>query len=198
MVWPLQAYSFVDINGNGLSDIYEYIYFGGNGQKDGDADGDSVTNRDEMIWGTDPLNPQSTIPSPELHRDGNDLIIEWTGVAEKQYVLQESLDLITWIPIESGTRFSYVEKGYYNPDETNAVVKFFRVRENLIETDNDRNGLSDWEDALFEKFFGYNPSLIDTDGDGINDAEEFLSGSSPNKKDNPAVRLIVFTPLEAQ
>jgi hypothetical protein len=40
------------------------------------------------------------------------------------------------------------------------------------------------------------PIARDSDGDGMNDLQEFQLGLQPGKKDNPAVGLVVFTPLE--
>ena len=42
----------VDQNNNSLSDVYEFIYFGGPNAPFADPDGDGVTTYDAMFWGT--------------------------------------------------------------------------------------------------------------------------------------------------
>jgi hypothetical protein len=58
------------------------------------------------------------------------------------------------------------------------------------------DGLDAWEEALYVQKFGVRPIARDSDGDGVSDLQEFQLGLQPGKKDNPAVGLVVFTPLE--
>ena len=74
--------------------------------------------------------------------------------------------------------------------------QFFRLRVTLNEQDTNGGGLSDWEEALYVQKTGVLPSARDSNGDGMNDLQEFQLGLQPSKKDNPMVGLVVFTPLE--
>ena len=74
--------------------------------------------------------------------------------------------------------------------------QFFRLRVTLNDQVTNADGLSDWEEALYVQKFGVPPSARDSDGDGMNDLQEFQLGFQPGKKDNPVVGLVVFTPLE--
>jgi hypothetical protein len=79
---------------------------------------------------------------------------------------------------------------------TNSPSRFYRLGASVVATYTNGTGLADWELALYVKKFGVQPSARDSDGDGVNDLQEFLLGLQPGKKDNPAVGLVVFTPLE--
>jgi hypothetical protein len=58
------SFAIVDQNNNGLSDVYEFIYFGGPTEPFADPDGDGVTTYDEMVWGTNPTNAASKVTGP--------------------------------------------------------------------------------------------------------------------------------------
>jgi hypothetical protein len=74
--------------------------------------------------------------------------------------------------------------------------RFYPLSVTLLSTDVNGSGLADREQALYLHKFGVLPINRDSDGDGMNDLQEFQLGLNPAKKDNPAVGLVVFTPLE--
>src|ERR1035438_965554 len=49
----------IDLNGNGMSDIWELTYGAGSLDPNGDADGDGVSNGSESIAGTNPFDSNS-------------------------------------------------------------------------------------------------------------------------------------------
>ncbi len=53
-----------------------------------DSDGDGLTNAQEAIAGTDPLNRASAFRAVEVTRVGNDIRVGWTAVGGKQYTVQ--------------------------------------------------------------------------------------------------------------
>ena len=49
----------VDLNGNGMSDIWEQVYGASTLPPNGDADNDGASNLQEAVAGTDPFDPNS-------------------------------------------------------------------------------------------------------------------------------------------
>ncbi len=99
----------VDANDNGLSDIYDAIYFGGYGDPFGDADGDGVSNYDEMLWGTNPTNAASFVTGPSYALVGGLLRLTWPIAPERSYELQASGDFANWGVVASGAVGAYAE-----------------------------------------------------------------------------------------
>ena len=57
----------IDLNGNGMSDIWELVYGASDLDPNGDADGDGASNLLESIAGTNPFDPNSV---PKIVVDG--------------------------------------------------------------------------------------------------------------------------------
>ena len=179
---------------NGLSDVYESIYFSGPVASYADADGDGVSNFDEMLWGTNPTNATSAVTGPASSLTGTDFVLTWPVFTHHTYLLEASADLQIWQTVASGVASSYSER----LSVPNAPPhRFYRLRVTLDTTDTNANGLADWEETLYQQATGHplNPTA-DTDADGLPDAQEFPQSHNFLKKDHPAVGLVVFTRLE--
>ena len=169
------ASAILDTNSNGLSDLWERAYNGGdlfasmNPLTDDDSDG--WNNAKEAAAGTDPFDPNppdglirpDIVHTPELWEDQNNdnilelvtpeaVIISWTTIPGKQYTLLYSPDLVDWLPVPdeafigSGSILDY----YFTLDED---VKLF------------------WRVAIED---------VDSDSDGLTNAEEAALGTNPN------------------
>ena len=146
----------LDLNSNGISDIWEQLYGAAGLDPNADTDGDGVPNRLEALAGTDPLDPNS-FPRISLSAYYPDhFSVSVPSQLGKRYVLQSVQPQAVggwtnWI-----TEASFVSRTG-TVASLNAPVgpaaKFFRV------------AISD----------------VDTDGDGLNDWEEYQLGLDPNK-----------------
>lgn len=186
---PVALASF-DSDGNGLSDLFEFIYFHGTVDPAGDPDGDGNSILEEMVWGTDPTQAASRVSGATAYVEGADLVLVWTAAAGKWYRLQACEDLQTWETVDEG------HIATHRQPLDDGGLKFWRVQVFGATPDTDGNGFDDWEEALWKTKYGDVPGKTDLDGDGLPDAAEFTGGHNPDKRDHPAVGLIVFTPLE--
>src|SRR5258706_12318429 len=141
----------VDVNGNGMSDIWEWVY--GNGiNPNADADGDGFSNQQEATAGTDPFNSNSIPKISTAVFTGTNGSITMPDALGKLYQLQSITNLgsTNWLVETSavaraGTNITF-------PSQANAAMKFYRI----IVAD------------------------VDTDGDGVNDWEEYQLGLDPS------------------
>ena len=83
----------IDLNVNGMSDVWEWIYGATGLTPGGDADGDGATNALESIAGTNPFDPNSAPRITGLSRTATNFTVSMSCVLGKQYVLQSVSDL---------------------------------------------------------------------------------------------------------
>jgi hypothetical protein len=144
----------IDLNSNGMSDVWEILYGATGLDPNGDADGDGVPNRLEALAGTNPFDANS-VPRISLGAiSGTNFSVSLPCALGKQYVLQSvqplaSGPLSNWVTeasvvVRSGTTVTLTAPA-------SGSAKFFRV------------AISD----------------VDTDGDGVNDWEEYQLGLDP-------------------
>jgi len=129
----------VDSDGDGIPDSWMIQHFGhpiglvsDHSQAPDDADGDGMSNRQEYLAGTDPLDPQSSL---KLHVQSVDPgtgqpQFSFTAMAGIAYTLQHSdnLDLGIWnklydVPADPTTRIVTLN----DPGATSAPTRFYRV-----------------------------------------------------------------------
>ena len=146
-VCSLEATGAIDGNGNGQSDVWEMIY-GAPGLAGGvDTDGDGFTNAQESVAGTDPRQALDH-PLLEMSGAGAGFRFSWHGVAGKRYTLLGNTDLTA--PWAGAAPACTGEGG--PTEQTLAATAFSR------------------------RFFKLNITDIDTDADGVTDAEERMVG----------------------
>ena len=175
------ASGILDTNSNGLSDLWERTYNGGSLFSTGfdplsDDDGDGWTNAQEAAAGTNPFDPNppdglirpESEYIPEFWADvDNDNELEfvsasirttWPTIPGKYYTLLYSPDLVDWLPV---------------PDET------FIGNGSIVEY----NFTLAQDDKLFWRV---KVEDVDSDGDGLTDAEETVLGTDPSQAETIA------------
>lgn len=65
----------------------------------GDFDHDGMNDADESLAGTDPMDPNSILRIQEIELDGSNVTLSWMGVPGRDYVVEESFDLVEWHPV---------------------------------------------------------------------------------------------------
>ncbi|MBK8475706.1 MAG: hypothetical protein IPL39_05185 [Opitutaceae bacterium] len=174
------AHAFLDLNHDGLSDIWQAAYPTA-GAANADPDGDGYSNALEQLAGTNPLSAASR-PTAALERDASDnLVLRWPGLKWKRYYASTSPDLKQWSVL--GTSI-----GGTGADLTKTVLPagsttasgFYRV--NVSDADTDADLLTDWEEAQL----GLSSTKADTDADGMDDFWESDHGTNPALADASA------------
>lgn len=146
----------VDLNHNGMSDIWELIYGAAALDPNADADGDGASNLQEAIAGTNPFDSNSVPIIAASAMVGTNLGVTIACAPGKQYQLQ-SAD-----PSSAG--------GLTNWTTESTVV----ARSGSVLSLSGSTGLN-------TKFYRISISDVDSDGDGVNDWEEYQLGLDPLK-----------------
>ncbi len=100
------AYEYIslDIDNDGMLDSWE-VQHGLDTDADdsgNDPDGDSYTNLQEYLLGTDPLDSSDRFASEEAVDQGNgDYLLSWGSIPGKGYIVQSSEDLTIWTDASS-------------------------------------------------------------------------------------------------
>lgn len=152
------VHAIIDRDTNQLSDVWQLKYSTGLLNPDVDTDGDGLTNRQESILGTNPLDAASRFNPPVDFSSPGSVSATWNGENGKRYVFETSTDLTTWTA--ALTLYGSGASLAVSSDTGGAPRFFVRVRADDIDTDGD--GLTDWE----ERVSGFNPLRIFSEGIG--------------------------------
>lgn len=138
-----------DLDGNGLSDVWE-MWAGVNGlTAAADNDGDGFSNLSESIAGTAPTDAAS-YPKSTASQSGNDIILAWPEVPGKDFGVIASGTMSGWLPVTGlpgrsvvgGTVYQTVP-GAVGPSSTK---NFYRIQ--TTNRDTDLDGLTDWAEEM--------------------------------------------------
>ena len=149
---PIQA-QMVDLNSNGMSDIWEWLFSANGLDPNADADADGASNRAEATAGTNPLDANSAAKISNVSSSPTNFTVTMPCALGKQYQLQSAPAMgssSNWTVEATQVARSGTAITLSAPAGT--AAKFFRI------------AISD----------------VDTDGDGVNDWEEYQVGLDPN------------------
>lgn len=187
---PFCSLAIVDVDGDGMSDLWEVKFFGGTDPGGfvpdwaplADPDGDGRSNAAESIAGTDPLDPSrygagQGYPSGVFSADlepaagpGEPELL-WWGFFGKSYQVESGADPLSF-GVEGGPGAGGDSEMSFLPLAT-APKRFWRVVVSDIYSDAD--ALTDWE----ENEVGTSPVNADHEGDGMWDDYEVANGLDP-------------------
>ena len=159
------AYAIVDLNGNGMSDVWEQ-FFGAQGiDPAADSDGDGQTNLAESTAGTNPFDASFVLKNTGLSVVNGSVTVNWMSVLDQRYQVQTSASITSPAWSDLGTPF--VGTGQEMSASFGLIGgeqrKFFRVVPSSLDSDND--GVTDWEEVTV----GLDPHSAYTDGGAIDD-----------------------------
>ena len=83
----------IDLDSNGMSDIWELVYGGSGLDPNGDADGDGVLNGLESVAGTNPFDLSSAPRISAITQSSTNFSVSMACALGKQYQLQSVPDL---------------------------------------------------------------------------------------------------------
>lgn len=150
------AAASVDLDADGLSDVWE-LRFGATAlAPQTDTDGDGLSNLSESLLGTDPFDSSSRLSSFPSPGEGRSLALNWSPLPQALHHVETSTDLQNW------TRRGTYAAGTGRHIESLPETGPFYMRLTAEQPDTDADGVSDWEESVA----GYNPSRKFTEGLG--------------------------------
>jgi hypothetical protein len=172
-----QSISGIDLNNDGMSDIWQQKYSVPSADANLDYDGTGLANSQKSLLGLDPRNPNSRFHLEIISDNASQqLRLRLDTVFGKLYQLESSNDLRNWTSFNSaiagtGSTVEIIQS-------LTGAQMFFRA--NFAgDIDADGDGLTTWE----EHELGTSDNSSDTDGDGMPDAWEVAHGLNPNLND---------------
>jgi len=161
---PSAHAQMVDANNNGVSDVWEWVYNATNLPPATDSDNDGIPNTGEATAGTDPLNASSLPKISPLSVSPTNAILSMSAQLGKLYQLQSITNLgsTNWLTETSTVVRAGTSFTFPSPGGTE--MKFYRVA--VSDVDSDGDGVNDWE----EYKLGLDPSNalsnVTLDGNG--------------------------------
>lgn len=142
---PGYAMAAVDLDGNQASEFWESRY-PGILVDETDSDFDGCSNFDEMVAGTDPLDPQSLLQLAPPIFEESEFKFQWDGIAGKVYTVQmwndetSSWDSLVFLSP------SVIDEGRSIMLPVNGTGGLYRLM--VGDVDEDQDGLTAWEESL--------------------------------------------------
>jgi hypothetical protein len=120
----------LDSNANGLPDWWEERYFEGPTSANAglDSDGDGMTNREEFIAGTDPLDPINLLKVTAAGFEPEGFKLVFPTVAGVVYRVMRSGDLDSWTALGSDILGTGAVQQVTDSNTGNVPARFYRVQ----------------------------------------------------------------------
>src|ERR1017187_8590042 len=159
----------VDLNSNGMSDVWEQIYGASGLDPNLDADGDGFSNSQEALAGTNPFDSNSFPQITSFANSISNFSVTMPCALGKQYQLQSVTSLV-------GTNWTTESSVVARTGSTvtlaaaaGADSKFFRIA--ISDVDSDGDGVNDWEEYKLglDPFNAYSNGQLDSNGQPLND-----------------------------
>jgi len=177
--FPAIVSAVVDLNNNGLGDVWEERYNTAGLVPDDDEDGDGQTNQEESFAGTDPRDSRLSLVISETVVAGGNVTIKWASQPGKAYRVLSTTDLAlaAWAPVSAfRTANASTMEEVLAGHAPGSGSRFFRVLAQDVDTDND--GIPDWDERQLP---GFDPLIAQSAQAGIDDLQtltSLLAGSS--------------------
>lgn len=116
-----------DSDNDGLTD-YEESFLHGTDPGKADSDGDGMSDLAEIVFLTDPLDPQSALRITRFTSNGTEHQLSFSSVAGVSYRLEGSANLVDWQPFGSShTADGTTSSLSFSPPVTDPPLRFFRI-----------------------------------------------------------------------
>jgi uncharacterized protein (DUF1800 family) len=152
------ALADLDADNNQLSDVWQRKHGTGILNAAADSDGDGFTNAQECLFGTHPLRADSRPGFVFARPLPASASATWPGERGKRYEVQHSATLSQWLSHETVTGSGKPIVSHVPTDP--GIPMFLRIAVSDIDSDGD--GLNDWEELVS----GFNPARKYTEGLG--------------------------------
>jgi hypothetical protein len=120
-----------DMDGNGLPDDWERLFFGRTGiDPDGDDDMDGMSNLQEYKAGTNPLDPASRFAFLQISvQPGEGFMIQWSSSPNRTYSIERSENLLAgFAPIATQISATPPVNEYLDTTVSGVDACFYRLR----------------------------------------------------------------------
>ena len=134
----------IDLNGNGMSDVWEWVYGATGLDPNADTDGDGVINSAEALAGTNPFDSNSVPKISFMAYSTTNFSVTLSNAWGKFYQLQsvQFLGSTNWVNETNLIARSGTMSSLFAPAD--AATKYFRI--SVAEVDSDGDGVNDWEE----------------------------------------------------
>ncbi|MEM7603151.1 MAG: DUF1800 family protein, partial [Verrucomicrobiota bacterium] len=134
----------LDLDGDGLSDVWAAHYAAQDLDPASDHDQDGCSNLDESLAGTDPFSAASKLTLQLPSSITNPLTVSWPSITGKSYQLSSSSNLQDWVP--SGAPLTGNGSLLSTLVVPSPSRQFWRLV--VSDLDTDRDGLTAYEETL--------------------------------------------------